>query len=82
MKLKKKVFNTIFPVTQKLTIRNRNRDSQIFLFLKDCLRKQLKLYRPPFLPCDEDELQRYINFLCGIKKIIDCLIKKVYFLIV
>ena len=47
-----------------------------FLFLKECFRKQLKLYRPPFLWCDEDELQHYINFLCGIKKIIGFLIKK------
>ena len=48
-----------------------------FLFLKDCFQKQLKLYRPLFLWCDEDELQHYINFLCSIKKIIGCLNKKV-----
>ena len=82
MKLKKKVFNTIFTVSQKFVIRNRTQDFQIFLFLKDCFRKQLKLYQPLFLRCDEDELQRYINFLRGIKKIIGCLIKKVYFFIV
>ena len=76
MKLKINVFNTIFTVTQKLPTRNGTRDF-IFLFLKDFFRKQLKLYSLPFLWCDEDELQHYINFLCGIKKIIGCLIKKV-----
>ena len=41
-----------------------------FLFLKDCFRKQLKLYRPPSLCCDEKELKDYVNFLCEVKQIL------------
>ena len=41
-----------------------------FLFLKECFRKQLKLYWPPSLWCNETELSEYIDFLCGAKKII------------
>ena len=48
-----------------------------FLFLKDCFRKQLKLYRPPGLCWSETELTEYVNFLCGIKCIISSLMKKV-----
>ena len=50
-----------------------------FLFLKECFRKQLKLYRPPGLWCSETELIEYVNFLCGIKRIISSLMNKVYF---
>ena len=48
-----------------------------FLFLKECFRKQLKLYRPPGLCWSETELTEYVNFLCGIKCIISSLMKKV-----
>ena len=41
-----------------------------FLFLTDCFRKQLKLYRPPSLCCDEKELKDYVNFLCEVKQIL------------
>ena len=47
-----------------------------FLFLKECFRKQLKLYRSPGLLFSETELMEYVNFLCGIKHIISSLMKK------
>ena len=48
-----------------------------FLILKECFRKQLKLYRPLSLWCNENELSEYIDFFCGVKKIISCNIQKV-----
>ena len=48
-----------------------------FLFLKECFRKQLKLYRLPSLWCNENESSEYIDFLCGAKKIISCIFQKV-----
>ena len=47
-----------------------------FLFLMECFRKQLKLYRPLGILCSETELADYVDFLCNVKNIIGCLIKK------
>ena len=48
-----------------------------FLFLKECFRKQLKLHCPPGLFCSKTELADYIDFLCNVKNIIYCLMKKI-----
>ena len=50
-----------------------------FLFLKECFRKQLKLYRLPSLWCNENELSEYIDFLCGVKKLLVVIFKKCNF---
>ena len=36
----------------------------------------LILYQPPSLWCNKNELSEYIDFLCGVKKIISCIIQK------
>ena len=41
---------------------------------------QLKLYHPPVFLCSETELADYVDFLCNIKNIMGCLMKKTYFL--
>ena len=80
MNLKKKSFNYyIYCYYQEACYKKWDARFPDFLFLKESFRKQLKLYRPPGLWCSETELIEYANFLCGIKRIISSLMKKVYF---
>ena len=76
---KKKRFNYYIYCYQEACYKKWDARFPDFLFLKESFRKQLKLYRPPGLWCSETELIEYANFLCGIKRIISSLMKKVYF---
>ena len=50
-----------------------------FLFLEECFRKQLKLYRPPSRWCNEDELSEYIDFCLVLRKLLVVIFKKCNF---
>ena len=76
---KKKRFNYYIYCYQEACYKKWDARFPDFLFLKELFRNQLKLYRPAGIWCSETELIEYANFLCGMKRIISSLMKKVYF---